>query len=169
MREKLQQFTDIVIMTVVILLGFVVVRNYLFTSAPHETSLPRGRLNPPKGVDWTDQDVNLLIAMKVGCSACSESIPFYARLVKMAEMGEIKVAIQAVFPNDEESTRNYLASEGFVVKTATGASLKELQLSATPTLVLMKRDGSVVKAWVGVLSPKREVEVIDTIRALTEN
>jgi hypothetical protein len=107
--------------------------------------------------------------MKVGCSACSESIPFYARLVKMAEMGEIKVAIQAVFPNDEESTRNYLASEGFVVKTATGASLKELQLSATPTLVLMKRDGSVVKAWVGVLSPKREVEVIDTIRALTEN
>ena len=43
--------------------------------------------------------------------------------------------------------------------------LIKLKISGTPTLMLVDRSGTVLNAWIGMLSPRQELEVI---RATTE-
>jgi hypothetical protein len=43
--------------------------------------------------------------------------------------------------------------------------LEKLKISGTPTLLLIDRTGTVVKAWVGILSGRQELEVMKAATA----
>ncbi len=66
----------------------------------------------------------------------------------------------AVVPGDEAEGGKYLEGLGVVVDGIVTASLSDINVSATPTLVLVDRSGRVSNVWVGKLDSNRENEVI---------
>ena len=66
----------------------------------------------------------------------------------------------AVVPGDKAEVGKYLEDLGVMVDGIVSASLSDINVSATPTLVLVDRSGRVSNVWVGKLDSNRENEVI---------
>jgi hypothetical protein len=66
----------------------------------------------------------------------------------------------AIFPDSAEAVEDVVHSQGLQVQALSGVSLERLKIDATPTLLLVDSKGMVLKAWIGVLSPRQELEVI---------
>ena len=66
----------------------------------------------------------------------------------------------AVVPGDKAEVGKYLNELGVVVDGVVNASLSDIHVSATPTLMLVDRAGRVSNVWVGKLDSNRENEVI---------
>lgn len=89
----------------------------------------------------------LIVWIRSGCRFCAESMPFYSRLSRQPRRSQIVVA--GLEPPDQ--LRAYVDSQGFspdkVVTVRPGA----LQLTGTPTLVLVDASGVVLNVWKGKL------------------
>ncbi len=70
----------------------------------------------------------------------------------------------AVFPDNADAVKDVVQSEGLGIHALAGVPLERLRTSATPTLLLVDRSGTVLNAWIGMLSPREELEVM---RAMT--
>ena len=68
--------------------------------------------------------------------------------------------IVAVFPDSADVVEHVVQSEGLEVQTVSGVSLEELKIAGIPTLLLVDKRGMALNAWIGVLSPRQELEVI---------
>src|ERR1700752_2224170 len=109
------------------------------------------------GVKWED-GTTLVLALQKGCRYCDESAPFYRRLWQQRSGSEPRIL--AVVPGDKAEVGKYLEDLGVVVDGIVNASLSDIHVSATPTLVLVDRSGRVSNVWVGKLDSNRENEVI---------
>jgi hypothetical protein len=69
------------------------------------------------------------------------------------------VKLLAVLPQEEEEGRKYLDELGVSIERVAQASLRKLDVSGTPTLIMLER-GKVSDVWVGALTPEREREVL---------
>lgn len=109
------------------------------------------------GVKWEDGST-LVLALQRGCRYCDESVPFYRRLWQQRSSSEPRMI--AVVPGDKAEVSKYLGELGVVVDGIVNASLADIHVCATPTLVLVDRSGRVSNVWVGKLDSNRENEVI---------
>lgn len=50
--------------------------------------------------------------------------------------------------------------EGLTAHVLAGVPLEKLKISGTPTLLLVDKTGTVLNAWIGMLSPRQELEVM---------
>jgi hypothetical protein len=69
----------------------------------------------------------------------------------------------AVFPQTAEEGRSYLANEGVKILDVRQASFSTIQISGTPTLLLIDENGAVKRVWVGKLSPLEEKKVLSQL------
>jgi hypothetical protein len=94
---------------IAVLLGIVLVKKYLLTndrpqSAPRMVAGTRMAL---PGVDWSKNGQTLMLVLQKGCHFCTESAPFYQRLVKeAAERGNVHFV--AVLPQEVPEEKKYL-------------------------------------------------------------
>ncbi len=109
------------------------------------------------GVKWEDGST-LVLALQRGCRYCNESAPFYRRLWQQRSGSEPRMI--AVVPGDKAEVDKYLNELGVAVDGIVNASLADIQVAATPTLVLVDRAGRVSNVWVGKLDSNKENEVI---------
>lgn len=65
-----------------------------------------------------------------------------------------------MLPQNVSEGRNYLSSLGVQVDDMLQASLSSIDVSGTPTLLLVSRDGRVIRTWLGKLPPDLEREVL---------
>jgi hypothetical protein len=168
LKDKVDLLANLSIITVAVLLCVVLVKSYVLqppvekSSAPSETwkGTKRGDPITLPGIDWQKNRRTLLFALSTSCHFCTQSGPFYQRIVK--ERGDIRLV--ALVPQAEEVGRIYLKSIGVAIDDVRQASLNSLGLSGTPTLILVDSSGSVTDVWVGALSPRKEDEVISRLR-----
>ena len=100
----------------------------------------------------------LVIITKSTCKFCTSSMPFYRSL---KEVTTTWVAVG----EDDHTNRLYLESNQITpaaVVTAQSAGLG--QVRATPTLLLVSGDGSILNVWVGRLSRDGENQVRAALR-----
>jgi hypothetical protein len=64
----------------------------------------------------------------------------------------------AVVPGDKTEIARYLSDQGIVVDDIINASLSDVNVSFTPTLLLVDQSGKVSAVWVGKLDAQREAE-----------
>jgi hypothetical protein len=106
---------------------------------------------------------HLVLALSATCHFCSDSAPFYRRLVVSAvERGSADRLI-AVFSQPPEVGKAYLHKWDIKITNVVQADYSQLNVVATPTLILVKPDGKVERVWVGKLTPDLEREVIALI------
>ena len=175
--------TNLSIILVALIGATVLVRNYLLRppatiisgppsattrNTPGGRDLPTGpaqgtQLSVP-GITWSDSEETVVLALSDKCKYCTESAPFYKQLAaETAKRNGVRVI--AVFPQDPNDGKKYLADLGVSVGDVKQATLDSIGVRATPTLVIVDKSGTVKQAWVGLLKGGRETEVLNRIKA----
>jgi hypothetical protein len=158
---------NVAIIIVAALLGLVVIKNYLITTPEPKTDSvavdaePRNqtKISIPD-VDWLKNGQTLVLALSTTCHFCTESGPFYQRLVKASG----STHLVAVLPQSVDEGKRYFEKLGVSVDEIKQASLSSIDVRGTPTLLLVNSDGIVVNTWVGKLQVAGEAEVLSKMQ-----
>jgi hypothetical protein len=166
MKAKIEAAANIVVILFAVIVGSVFLKDRLSTPAPEPDAVKAGdKLASLDGWDWAAHDQTLVLGLRKGCHFCEDSAPFYQRLIAQQQQGGSGPSILAVFPDPSDTAKEVAMSEGLTAHVLAGVPLRKLKISGTPTLMLVDRSGTVLNAWIGMLSPRQELEVI---RATTE-
>jgi len=117
------------------------------------------------GYSWTSRPKTLVLAVRKGCHYCEESLPFYKRLSDLERGNGLHAHLLAVMPDDQVSGTKVLQSGGLTIDSVFNQPLNSIQVSGTPTLLLLNSTGRVVRAWVGQQTSQGEEEVISASNA----
>ncbi len=161
--KRTELVANVAIIIVAMLLGIVLVRNYLLPHrhrlAPQITS--GSRISIP-GVDWIKNDRTLVLALQKDCHFCTESATFYRRVVENAARSG-KVRLVAVMPNESKVGRSYLRELAIQIDDVHQLPLDAIRVHGTPTLILVDHSGVVAKVWSGKLPEEKELEVLSQL------
>jgi thioredoxin-related protein len=160
---------DIVILLAVVV-GSVFLKDRFPAPVRHANEVKAGdRLTRLDSWDWAAQDRTLVLALRKGCHFCEDSAPFYQRLLSEHSRDGSTTAIVAAFPDTADAVKEVVQSEGLHVLALAGVPPEKLNVSGTPTLLLVDRSGTVLKAWIGMLSPREELEVMKALACKDES
>jgi thioredoxin-related protein len=73
------------------------------------------------------------------------------------------VKLVVVLPTVSEESAAYLDELGLSGVEVKQASLKDIQVGGTPTLILLDGKGEVTRYWVGKLPSEKETEVLEQL------
>ena len=171
MKSKIEAAANIIVIVFAVVMGSVFLKDRLSPVAPESSAVKAGdKLPNLDGWDWSAHEQTLVLGLRKGCHFCEDSAPFYQRLTAQQEPGSNSTLV-AVFPDTADAVKEVVQSEGLRILALAGVPLERLKIDATPTLLLVDRNGTVVNAWIGMLSPRQELEVMrattaPTVRAL---
>ena len=111
------------------------------------------------GVDWNAHKATLVVAISTACHYCVASTPFYREMTHSVHVAPIVV----VMPQREQDARTFLREHDITPRSVVSANLASIQVSATPTLLLISSSGIVTKEWVGELTNIQRHEVIESL------
>jgi hypothetical protein len=170
MRDRSSRITELLvngsIVVVALVLAMVLVKYYLLPNTREPSAGPQLRagmsLSLPN-LDWkTDQQTVLLVLSK-NCHYCTESGPFYRRLVQQAATNN-HTRVIAAFSQDVTAARNYLTSLDISINEVMQVSPVTIGTPGTPTVVLVDNRGVVKDVWPGKLSSEKEAEVLARLK-----
>ncbi len=168
MKGKIEAAANVIVIVLAVLVGSVFLKDRLSTVAPESSAVKAGdKLANLDGWDWGAHDQTLVLALRKGCHFCEDSVPFYQRLDTHQQQGGPNSSIVAVFPDNADTVKDVVQSEGLGIHALAGVPLERLRISSTPTLLLVDRSGTVLNAWIGMLSPREELEVMRAITVPT--
>lgn len=169
MKAKIELVANVLVILLAVVIGTVFLRDR-FDSQSVETDdvKPGDKFASIDGWDWSTHDQTLVLVLRKGCHFCEDSAPFYQRLLAQQQQRTGNTSVVTVSPDSAEVMKDVLQSEGLRVHLVGGVPLDKLRVSGTPTLLLIDRGGVVRNAWIGMLSPRQELDVIRaTTRDLT--
>jgi hypothetical protein len=173
MRLNLSKLTEnlanIAIIAVAILLGFVLVRTYIWprqvqnptptaAQAQRDPRVPAGTKISLPNTDWSKSSRTLVLVVSDTCHFCTDSAEFYKALAAQAQKNSVNII--AVLPQPQEQGKAYLDKLGVSVAEIKQAQLNSIGVNATPTLIMVDQSGSVIESWVGKLPVEKEKEVL---------
>jgi thioredoxin-related protein len=161
MKAKIETVANVIVILLAVVVGSVFLKDRFSAPGPQGNEVKAGdRLPHLDGWDWAAHDRTLLLVLRKGCHFCEDSAPFYQRLLAEQKGDGSSTAIVAAFPDNGDAVKEVVQSERLGVQALAGVPLERLKVSGTPTLLLVGRNGKVLNAWMGMLSPRQELEVI---------
>lgn len=109
------------------------------------------------GVDWSANKRTLLFILQPGCSFCKASAGFYRDLLRSNR--EDAFHPLAIVPAALNEGAEFLSAYGIAIPDVRPADFGTLNVSGTPTLMLVGSDGRLQDSWTGKLTTEREEEV----------
>lgn len=160
--KKVEMAANVAIIFAVLLVSFILIKSYWMKPATelHPTIGKGQRLNL-SNLNWTPQKDTLILALSTNCHFCTESAPFYKRVAIASRKRGLPVI--AVFPQPVQEAKSYLSRQGLSFNGVLEAPLSSIQVSGTPTLLLIDQQGVVERVWIGKLSAEKEKEALTTI------
>jgi hypothetical protein len=131
------------------------------THGSEEVGLAGQTLAPLPGYSWSSYPKTLVIAIRRGCPYCDASMPFYKQLGEQEKSNVLRAHVLVVMPNDEASGSRFLSKDDVEVQGIFGQELDALNVSGTPTVLLLDSSGRIEREWIGQLSPRAEKEVMN--------
>jgi hypothetical protein len=155
--QRLMDVTNVAILVLVFLVGYRLVSPNLLTRTPRSYS-PGDVVQPVPQGQVTLAERTVLIVTRSTCPFCTNSLPFYAHLISQVRSSKASVRIVALTVEPASVCEAYLKSNGVLVDAV--VQISDPRLSATPTLLIVDRDGTVIQSWVGELKSQRQLEVL---------
>jgi hypothetical protein len=167
-KSVIETSTNIALLTVCCLLGWLFVSHrdlWLHGKAqtPSDSSLMGEVLTQLPEYDWKSHEMTLVMAMRSDCHFCQVSMPFYKHLAELQADNQFRAHLLAVMPDTRAA--NPLQSGGINVQGVYELPLNSIHVSGTPTLLLVNASGRVDQAWVGLLTPAQEKDVITVLES----
>ena len=165
-KEALEIVTSIMVVVGVLLFGFVVYRQLIHPTGAVQAAEPaEGTVLPAlPGYNWAQHRETLVLAIRTGCHFCEDSMPFYRELLKAEKDGESKAYLVSLLPDAETAATHMLQDAQLDVPVVASVPLEQFHISATPTVILVDRNGRVEKTWVGEQQPTGQKAILDAIR-----
>ncbi len=161
--KKIEIAANIAIIAVAIMIGGVLVQKYVLSPKPQALpSVPLGAKLTLPDVDWAKNNRTLVLALQTGCHFCTDSAPFYQRLV--TEASNRNIPLIAVLPQSVEEGRKYLSGLNVAINDIKQSSLSSIGVQGTPTLLLVNGKGEVADAWIGKLPPDKESMALKSLQ-----
>ena len=162
--KRVELFANIAIILVAIALVGVLAKRFIFTDPTSDTpqSNVGAKLSLP-GVDWSQNNKNVVLVLSDSCKYCTESAPFYQRLVQERTQRQ-SFRLTATFPQPVTEGRKYLNGLGVAIDDVVQLSPKAIRIRGTPTILLVNNAGVVTDEWLGKLPPEKEAEVISRLQ-----
>ena len=167
--KRIELLANVAIILVAVLLGVVLVKQLVLnkdnqpvrpTSARREVS--RGDKVSVSGVDWAKNSHTLLLVLQEGCHFCTESAPFYQRLIKeTSARNDLKLV--ALLPQSVSEGKQYLDEIGVAIADVRQVSPTQVNVGGTPTLILVNNEGVASDVWSGKLLPDTEAQVLSKL------
>jgi hypothetical protein len=167
---KIEALANVAIIFVAILLGGVLVKRYILepqdiASLAFSSNQSSAQKIDLPGVDWSKSGKTLVMAISSACHFCTDSAPFYRRVAETHS----GVQLVAVLPQTVDEGAQYLRKLRFDVDKVVQAPLLTIDVSGTPTLMLVNADGAVIGKWVGQLSAAQEADVLNQVKSDNAN
>ena len=158
--RRVELMANLAIVLLAIVIGIVLVHRFFRAESPSSRPplIAAGTLISLPGIDWQQNHRTLLLAIQEGCHFCTDSASFYQRLTDVADKKGVKLV--AVLPQSPDEGRRYLTTLAVRIADVRQAPLSSLQVSGTPTLILVDENGRVAASWVGKLPSDKETEVL---------
>lgn len=169
LTKILEAFANIAILIVALLLIASIFRNrkVMFSKPSNQQEALGKVLAAPPGISWGDRDHTLIIAIQDGCRYCESSLPFYRDLTALEKGGETLRHISIIMPDQASIEEAYLKQAGLdSVPHTAGVSLASVDVTGTPTLLLVDSKGKIQKEWIGQLSQTEEGQVRASLSAI---
>ena len=167
---KIEAIGNVIVILLAVVVGSVFLKDRFSAHLRQAKEVKAGdRLTRLDGWDWAAHDRTLVLALRKGCHFCEDSAPFYQRLLSEHSRDGSSTAIVAAFPDAADAVEEVVQSEGLHVRALAGIPPEKLNVSGTPTLLLVDRRGTVLKVWIGMLSPREELEVMKALACRDES
>jgi hypothetical protein len=168
-QPRLLAIVATIVMTVLggVVVGILVGKTYIsfkrYQTRP-EVHLTVGSSLSLPSITWASSDRTLVLILQKGCHFCSESAPFYRRIVHETS-GRTDLRLLAVLPQDVNEAKEYLNDLDVRIEEVKQAYLGGIGVSGTPTLVLVDNTGTVTNLWEGKLAAPVESAVLNSLRS----
>jgi hypothetical protein len=163
LRHTLEVTTNLAVLALCITIVVVLLRGHQTpqqVQGSTESRLAKGDVFPPiESVRYDATERTLVLALNTHCKFCRESLPFYRRLLSTQGQPNRSTQIAVIFPNTDSEVREFIEQAQLSVQAVAGQDFAKFQISGTPTLVLVGRDGKVRGLWAGELPAAGEKEV----------
>jgi peroxiredoxin len=124
---------------------------------------PRGEIEIPAA--WRSQaDYTLIVFGRESCPACAASAKFNKELAAAAEARGVRVV--AASTGSAEDPKSFAASIGVAPDHALRASPAPKRLHSVPAIVIVNRDGTILRKTDGVQSIAQQRALLDFVAAL---
>jgi thioredoxin-related protein len=118
---------------------------------------------PVGGIEWLKSRHTVLLVLQKGCRYCTESAPFYQRLIKeTANRNDVKLI--ALVPQSVTEGKQYLDEIGVGINDIRQVSPSQVKVRGTPTLILVNESGVAADIWKGRLPPEAEAQVLSKLK-----
>jgi thioredoxin-related protein len=172
LHKRINLAANLAIIVVLALIGILFARNYLLSARSknqnHDYRVTAGSKVSLPGVDWTKNELTLLLALDTKCSYCTASAPFYKEIARAATQNH-RVQLIAVLPQEISESKQYLNDLNVPIDEVRQSALEVLGTQGTPTLIMVNRHGEVIRSWAGKLPPDEETEVLKRINESDES
>jgi hypothetical protein len=163
LKQNVEFLANLAIIVVAVAICGVLVKQYFFAAPVQASRQPTvGSKVELPGVDLSSTEKTLLLVLQEGCRYCTESGPFYQKIAQEVANKGGQVRIVAVLPQKPEEGQRYLSGLGVPVAEVAQASLGQLSVGGTPTLIMVSR-GTVSDVWVGKLDTDQEAQVLSKL------
>lgn len=156
-----QRKLDIAINTAIVLACTGLVFQHFASRSDTRTSTVVGARIQSEQLGLPRNSRGIILVLSTSCQYCVASAPFHKRLVQIVTAENIPVV--AVFPQPVEEGRVYLDRFHIAVTNVKSATLDQLHVHGTPTILAVDAAGRVSDAWIGLLSLEAEDGVIKSL------
>lgn len=161
--KALEVAANIAIITLAVYLLFAVTGSWWKQKgSEHSSSLfefVKGDKFQIAGIDWSQNDLNLLVIVSTTCRYCIESGKFYGSISTLKKsLGSFNLFV--AFPQDANENQIFLRSHGIDADRVIVGGIDPSLGARTPTLILVGPDGEILDFWIGRLPPEKEDEIL---------
>jgi len=159
--KKIELAANVAIIIVACLLAVVLIKNLTKRQPESAASLRQSQPYDSQklsvlNIDWRQSKQTLLLAVSSNCHFCTESASFYKQLANAR--GQTRLI--AVLPQPVNEGKRYLDGLGFAVDEVKQIPLGSIDVTGTPTILLVNQNGAVIKTWIGKLPQDQQDEVL---------
>lgn len=116
-----------------------------------------------KDYSYSNAEATLVLAVRSTCGFCTQSMPFYGRLIDDVKRANRKIKIVAVSTDSTVVLQRYFESHGIALESLRTVSAGYLRIVGTPTILLADSSGVVKTVWIGLLDPAQEAAVLSVV------
>lgn len=160
-KIKLETIANLALIVTCTWVGYVLYVRPVTAQRQGLESYKPGETISIQDVDLKEADATLLMFIRSGCVFCTDSMPFYSRLTRelRAKPSAKTLRVVVVTTDDAPTAAAYVQDHAVQVDAIVANHLPPSKVRATPTLLLVTRDGHISNAWTGRLPQPQEEQV----------